>query len=803
MNKLKPFVPHFIVVGLFLLISVIYFSPLLSGKKIYQSDGINSRGMAQEIVEFRDEYKQEPYWTNSMFGGMPTYQIASKYKYDLVKSLDSLLRPIPRPADYLLLSFISFYFMMILLGNDWRISLIGALGFGLSTYMFIIVEAGHNSKAHAIAYLPMLTAGIILAFRKKYLLGGIITAIFMALEISANHYQMTYYFGLLILILGGFYIYEAYKNSTFNSFFKSVVVLLAAVVLAFGVNATKLMATIEYTKHTTRGPSELTLGKETAKKSSGLDKDYITQWSYGISETFNLLIPNFMGGASSEELSTDSNLANALKGRVPNGQLNQILKQVPTYWGGQPFTSGPAYIGAIIIFLFVLGIILVDGTLKWWLLTGTIMSLTLAWGKNMMWLTDIMIDYFPMYNKFRAVSSIQIVAEFTMPFLAVLALKEWFFGKKDNTDKFKALKISFIATGGLSLLFFLLGSSMFDFIGLTDSRYAQMGFPMDAIRADRLDMLKSDSLRSLLLISVSAVALYFAMKNKLKENLALAILAILVIFDLGGVNKRYLNNDDFLNARKVDNAFPLSSADAQILKDTSIYRVYNATVSTMNNSTTSYYHQSIGGYHGAKLQRYQDLWDFQLSKQNQQVINMLNTKYIIAPTKEGKSTVVENPNANGNAWFVDSYKLVENANAEMTALSKLNTRADAIIDKRFADNLLNKNLVLDNSAKIKLTHYQANELKYNTENNNDGLAVFSEIYYSGGWNAYIDGNKTEISRANYVLRALWIPKGKHEVVFKFEPQVISTGNKITLASNIILFGLIVVGIFFGVKRKED
>ena len=803
MNKLnfKDILPHLFVVGLFVVISMMYFNPLLSGKKLYQGDITNYKGMSKEIVDFRKDHNgEEPYWTNSMFGGMPAYQISVLYNNDLVKKVDSLIRFLPHPAGYLFLFFASFYFMMVLLGNDWRISLLGAIAFGLSTYFLVILEAGHNSKAHAIAYFPMVTAGILLAFKGKWIKGGLITALFMALEINANHFQMTYYLGLLILILGIIYLKKAISEKTLSKYFKTISVLIIAVIIAFGANATRLLTTYEYTKYSTRGQSELTIDQAETNKTGGLNKDYITQWSYGILESFNLMIPNFMGGASGEKLADDSNLALELAHKnVPPQQIKQIISQAPTYWGSQPFTSGPAYIGAIVVFLFVLGLFMVDGKIKWWLLSGTVLSLTLSWGQNMMWLTDIMLDYFPFYNKFRAVASIQVILEFTAPLLAILTIKEWFFGEKTPESKFKYLKYSFLATGGLSLIFIIIGPSILSFAGSNDTQYAQMGFPMQAIIDDRISMMRSDSFRTFVLIAIAAFVLFMNMKKKLSVNISTAILIVIMIFDLGGVDKRYLNDDSFVSKRKVDKPFPLTQEDKEILKDKSIYRVYNASVNTMSNSSTSYYHQSVGGYHGAKLKRYQELWDMQVSKNNNEVLNMLNVKYYIVPN-QGRNQVSINPMSNGNAWFVSNYKTVNNADEEMQALTGLNTKTSAVIDTRFSENLKSDKLVLGEDAQIELTHYQANEIRYKSKNSNDGLAMFSEIYYPKGWIATIDGKNVEISQANFVLRSLWVPKGEHEIVFKFRPQVIATGDKIMLGSNILLFGLIILGIGFEAKK---
>lgn len=790
---------HLGVIIFFVAVSISYFSPILSGKKLYQADITNYIGMSKEIKDFKAKFGEEPYWTNSMFGGMPSYQISASYKYNWIRNIDKLFRFLPRPADYLFLYFISFYFMMLVLGYNWRVSLIGAMAFGLSTYFLIILEAGHNSKAHAIGYIPLVTAGIILAFRKKYLIGGIITAIFMALEISANHFQMTYYLGLLILLLSGFYLYEAIKEKKIIDFAKSIFILLFAVLIAFGTNASRLLSTYEYTKYSTRGPSELTIDKNKSQKTKGLDKDYITQWSYGILESMNLVIPNFMGGASGQALSMESNLAKKLKGRASKSQIKQFVSHAPTYWGEQPFVSGPAYVGAIVIFLFVLGLFIVKGKMKWWLLSGTVLSLILSWGKNFMPATDFMIDYFPMYDKFRAVASIQIILEFTIPFLAVLTLKKWFFDAENQKKMQKSLLYSLYIVGGTILFFILFGTYLFDFSSVIDGRFEKMGI-LDALINDRIDMFKSDGFRSLIFVIITTGVLFLFNKKKLSKNIAFALLILFIIIDLAGVDKRYLNNDKFVSKRKVEKPFAMTSADREILKDKSIYRVYNAAVSTMSNSSTSYFHQSIGGYHGAKLKRYQEIWDMQLSKHNQEVLNMLNTKYFIIPN-EGKTQVSINPNANGNAWFVNKYTFVENADEEMLALNDFNSKTEAIVDKKFKNNFENKQLIpADSSSYIKLSYYQANKLIYESNNKEDGLAVFSEIYYPKGWYATIDGQETDISRANYILRTIWVPKGKHEIVFEFKPDVVYTGNKITLASNFILFGMLFLSIFIGIKK---
>jgi len=803
--SIKKCVPYITAIVIFTIVSIAYFSPVLEGKKIFQNDIKQFTGMAKEVNDFRAEYNAEPYWTNAAFGGMPTYNLSVKYPNNFVKELDSLLRFLPRPADYLFLYFLSFFILLSVLKVDWKLAILGALAFGFSTYYIIILGVGHNAKAHAIAYMPMVLAGILLVLQRNYLWGFVLTAIAMALEINTSHPQMTYYLLFVVLILGIVYIIDAYKEKQLPAFFKSIAVLIVAVILAVGVNATSLLATKEYAKYSTRGKSELTINPDGSAKeaSNGLSKEYITQYSYGIPETFNLFIPRFMGGGNYENVGLDSNIYQFLKDKTDPRQAKQFAEFAPMYWGQQPIVEAPAYIGAILIFLFVLGIFLVKGKLKKWLVGVVIFSILLSWGKNFEILTNFFIDYVPLYNKFRAVSSIQVITELAIPLLGILALKEWFSTNNSSENKLNALKKSFYITAGLALIFTLFGSGLFAFEGLRDASYDQM-LPglLDAIIADRKAIFFADSLRTLLLVSVSAAILWLFLKEKIKQNTAILTLGVLILFDLVLVDRRYVNNDDFETASKIDKPYVASEIDKEILKDKSYYRVANFMVDPMNDGSTSYFHKSIGGYHAAKMGIYQELFDFQIAKNNIEVLNMLNTKYFIFEDGSQRATVQQNPDTNGNAWFVNSIKVVSNANEEIMALDSLKTKNEAVITSNRVLNNLKTTYPKDTTATIKLTSYQANELVYEVSTNKNQFAVFSEIYYKNGWNAYINGVLIPHYRVNYVLRGLEIPKGKHTVEFKFEPTVIKKGTTISLISYSLLL-LIPLGWFFIDKKKKN
>jgi len=806
---LKFFFIHFFVIAFFIIAALAYFSPVLQGKVMYQHDIAQYTGMAKEQNDFRKSKDQEPYWTNSAFGGMPTYQLGANYPHNYIKKLDRLIRFLPRPADYLFLYFIGFYILLCCLKVDYRLAIVGALAFGFSTYLIIILGAGHNAKAHAIAYLPLILAGIVLVFRKKYLWGFVLTALAMALEITANHYQMTYYFMLLVLVLGAVYLVYAIKEKQLKHFFISVGILLVAVTLGIAANATGLMATKEYADWSTRGKSALTINPDGSPKvnTGGLSKEYITNWSYGITESLNLFVPRLFGGSSQENLGENSKSFNYLidKG-LPKSSALEFVSGLPLYWGDQPGTSGPAYLGAVIFFLFILGLFLVKGKHKWWLLIGSVLSLVLSWGKNFSILTDFMIDYFPLYDKFRAVSSIQIVLELCVPILAILALKKLFMDKVPQADKLKSLMFATGTILGLAVLLFLFKGA-FNFVGASDDNLRMTGLEElpEMLRLDRKSVYTSDLLRSLAFSLITALLLWFYLKNKLKMNFLIIAVGILVVVDLVGVDLRYVNNDNFVSKRKMLEPFQESAADKLIAKDNGVFRVFDQT-DGFDSAKTAYFHQSITGYHAAKPAGMQDLYDFHIYNGNLSVLNMLNIKYVIRQDEEGNSFPIENPNANGNAWFVKQLMPVANADAEIFALDSLDTKNIAVFNTSSFKEISLFEFQVDSTASISLVNYEPNHLIYSSKNSNEGVAVFSEMYYKKGWNAYIDGNESDYFKVDYVLRGLKVPSGEHQIEFKFEPKVVTQGSKITLASSILL-GLVIVGglgfSFWKFKKEEE
>lgn len=795
--------PYGIAIVAFIVLSVAYFSPILEGKKLFQNDIRHFIGMAKEVNDFRTENHAEPYWTNAAFSGMPTYNLSAKYPYAFLKKIDQTLRFLPRPADYVFLYFLSFFILLLILKIDVRVAFLGALAFGFSTYYIIILGVGHNAKAHAIAYMPMVLGGMLLALRGKWLWGFVLTALAMGLEIQAGHPQMTYYLGFAVLILGIVYGLEALKNKTLKQFFLSIGILLVAVSLAVGMNATNLLATKEYVEHSTRGKTELTINPDGTPREAldGLSKTYITEYSYGIVETFNLFISRFQGGGNYEDIGTDSNTYKFLSTRTDPRQARQFVQFAPMYWGQQPIVEAPAYIGAILIFLFVLGIFIVKGKLKRWLVAVTLFSILLSWGKNASLITNFFIEYVPLYNKFRAVSSIQVLAELAVPLLGVLGLSTFISNKIPAEQKLIALKKTLYITGGLALFFVVAGTSLFNFEGLRDTSYDQM-LPglLDAIIADRKVLFFKDSLRTTILIGLSAGTLWLYLKSKIKSTPLIAILGLLILFDLIGVNRRYLNSDNFQSANQIDKPFKANQIDAQILEDKSYYRVGNFAGDLMNDGGTSYFHKSIGGYHAAKLGKYQDLFEFQIAKNNIEVLNMLNTKYLMFEDGSGNLQAQLNTDANGNAWFIQKLKIAETADDELIGLDSLRTKSEAIIRSSAANEIDQLTYESDTTATISLTSYKANELVYESISAKKQFAVFSEIYYKDGWNAYINGEPSPYYNVNYVLRGMPIPSGKHTITFRFEPTVIKWGSQITLISYMLF--LLVPGIWFFVAKKR-
>ncbi|HRZ30869.1 MAG TPA: YfhO family protein [Flavobacterium sp.] len=807
MKYFQKSLPHLLSLFGFVFISLIYFYPVLQGKKILQSDIVQYTGMAKEQNDFRATTGEEPFWTNAAFGGMPTYQLGAQYPHNYVKKLDGALRFLPRPADYLFLYFLGFYVLLSVLKVDPLKAFFGALAFGLSTYLIIILGVGHNAKAHAIAYMPMVIAGVILVFQKKFIVGGLLTMIAAALEIQANHFQMTYYLLLLLLILSGYYIFQFIKEKDFKSIGIAFGVFLFAGILALGVNATNLMATAEYTEFSTRGKNELTIGPEGEKieNKSGMTYEYITEYSYGIAESLNLIAPRLFGGASNEKLDETSNLYEFFVGMgAPENEALDYANGSRVYWGDQTSVAAPAYIGAIVFFLFVLGMFTEKSKLKYAFLAGAIFSLMLSWGKNFPIMTDFFIDYFPLYNKFRAVSSIQVILELCIPVLAIMGLYSFF--KLEKDQQWQALwKSAAISLGILALLILVKG--MFSFSTESDAyfkqAYGEIGQPfVDALKEDRRAMYTSDLLRSMgLILTVSAVFWLF-IKNKLSQTIAVVLAGLLMVLDLYVIDKNYVNADDFVNARQVDEPFQPTPADLEILKDTDPnFKVFEPGQG-MAGGRTSYFHKAIGGYSAVKPQRIQQLYDYQIANNNIQVLNMLNVKYVIQTTEEGQPIPLRNPDANGNAWFVENIMIVDSADKEIKALDSLDTKKIAVVHKEFYSNSKNNAFIKDSLATIKLEEYKPNYLKYTAQNANDGVAIFSEIYYPNGWKVTIDGKEVKEFRANFVLRGLLIPAGKHTIEFKFEPEVVKKGSSIALFSSIGMLMLLLSGLYIESKKKK-
>jgi predicted MPP superfamily phosphohydrolase len=807
MKQLQKLYPHALVILGFVLISLIYFYPVLQGKQIFQSDIVQYTGMAKEQNDFRKAEKIEPYWTNSAFGGMPTYQLGAKYPHDYIGMIDDALRFLPRPADYLFLYFLGFYGLLLVLKIDPLKAFFGALAFGFSTYLIIILGVGHNAKAHAIAYMPLVIAGFILVFQKKYIWGGLLTMFAVALEINANHFQMTYYLLIFLLVLSGYFIYQAVKEKEYKSLLTSFGVLAIAGIFALGSNATNLLATAEYANFSTRGKSELTINADGTKSvgNSAMSRDYITEYSYGIAESFNLIAPRLFGGSNSEALGKDSKMYEFMMGQgVPEAQASDFVSGMPTYWGDQPIVAAPAYIGIVVFFLGILALFTDKRKIKYVFLSGAIVALVLSWGKNFPALTDFFIDNVPMYNKFRAVSSIQVILELCFPVLAIMGLQSFFNLEKEA--RFKALWQSAAVVFGIIVGLFLLKGS-FSFAGANDSYFRESYGPafVDALKEDRMTLYSADLLRSGFFILLAAGVLWMFIKEKFAQNTAIILVGLLMVFDLFFVDKKYVSDKDFVSRSEVEVPFQETPADLQILQDTTHYRVFEVS-GNLSSARASYFHKSIGGYSAVKPRRMQQLFDYQIAKNNVEILNMLNVKYIIQTDSTGASFPVQNPNVNGNAWFVKDVLLVNKADDVMKALDKIDTKYVAVFNvhdygSKFENARLKEKL--DNSGAIQLDIYKPNYLKYTSENTGNGLAVFSEIYYEKGWNAYVDGKITEHFPVNYVLRGMKIPAGKHTIEFKFEPQVIQTGSTITLISFFGMLVLLIGGVYFENKKRVE
>ena len=797
--KNKQFLGIIFAIIAFAAITLIYFTPILEGKRIKQHDIEMYKGMSQEINQFREETGEQSLWTNSMFGGMPAWNIGVQQNSNLMTYVQKIIGlGFPSPIMSVFISMLGFFILLLVLDCKIWISFIGALAYGFTSYLFIVMGAGHNSKAVAMAYMAPVIAGIVLTYKGKYLWGAVLTAIALALEIRAGHIQITYYLFMIVLIFVIAEFIETIKNKKYPEFFKASGILVCAAILAILTSTTTLYANYEFGKETMRGKPVLT--ENTGNQTRGLDRDYVTQWSYGIGETWSLMIPNVKGGASAYIGNDNPALENA------DPRLRSMIAQNNAYWGDQPGTSGPVYVGAIVCFFFVLGLFVVKGKIKWVLLIATILSILLSWGKNFMGFTDFFLDYFPMYNKFRAVSMTLVIAEVCMPILAFLTLAEVIRNPECLKKNKIYLYISFGLTAGLCLLFYIIPDVFFNFLSQGEAaQFAQLGAGKDGaiyqtfaneLEKVRMAIFKSDAIRSFLFITVAAIILLINVNGKLKNNVMFVMLAALVVLDMFPINKRYLNNDNFIDSRRFEKPFVMSEIDKQILQDNSLnYRVMDLTKNTFNDASTSYFHKSIGGYHGAKLRRYQDIINRYLGGNSVgndgfwNVLNMLNTKYLIYP--QGNKPVANiNPDAFGNAWIVSDIKWVTTPNEEIAAIENTDVKTTAIVNDEFR-NVIGDFNPSSVSGTIKLDSYKPNELVYSFNSSKDELVVFSEIWTNKGWTLWIDGNESPLIRADYILRAAVIPAGNHEIMMRYEPKIWKVGNTIQFISSLILIlGLI-------------
>ena len=832
---MKKLLPDLIAILAFVLLSFAYFFPAdIENRILFQHDTAAGAGAGQEVKEYYEQTGERSRWTNSLFGGMPMYQIAPSY--DSTKSLQWVQKAYQLfLPDYVCLTFmlmLGFYILLRVFGIPVWLAGLGGIMWAFSSYFFILISAGHIWKFITLAYVPPTIAGIVLAYRGKLLWGGILTALFVALQITSNHVQMSYYFFFVILFFVGAYFEKAWRTKTLPQFFKASAVLIVAALVGIAANVSNLYHTYAYSKETMRGKSELVQTGDAAKQtSSGLDRDYITQWSYGIDETLTLLVPNFKGGASAALSQSETAMSKA------NPMYSSLYGSLTQYFGTQPMTSGPVYVGAFVLFLFVLGCFIVKGPLKWALIGATFFSIVLSWGKNFMPLTDFFIDYVPLYNKFRAVSSILVIAEFTIPLLAIFALKRLLEEPEILKQEKKPLSISLLLTAGIALLLAVApGSIGSGYVPAQEAQMLQNAVNQQMIPANELsgilanlgemraELVSSDALRSFIIIGIGCSLLWLYASGKLRSSLTIAGITILCLADMWGVNKRYLNDAQFVPHSIRTETFTKTNTDELILQDTSLdYRVLNFATSTFDDNNTSYWHKSVGGYHPAKLRRYQEMIEHHISPEMQaaykaiataggemdsvdankfRVLNMLNTKYFIFPAGQQRQTVpILNPHAYGNAWFVNKVQYVNNANEEIDALDSIIPTETAVVDARFKDVLKGATeSYKDSLSSIRLTSYAPNRLTYETNNAQDGIAVFSEIYYPDGWHVTIDGQPAELARADYILRTMYVPAGQHTIEMRFDPTSLHVTEGIAYGA----LALLVIGIIVAVliaKRK--
>ncbi len=827
MTLIKKWLPDLLAVLLFAVLAFAYFFPAdIEGRILYRHDASAGRGAGQEASEYYQRTGERTRWTNALFSGMPTYQTSPSY--DSTDKLSMLTKAyhlwLPENVWYVFAYLLGFYILLRAFDFRQHLAALGSIIWAFSTYFLIIIAAGHIWKVWALAYLPPMIAGMVLAYKGKYLWGFLVTAVFTAFEINANHVQMTYYYLFIILFLVIAWLVEAIREKQLVRFVKATAVCVAAGAIGICLNLSNLYHTWQYSQETMRGKSELVKQNSANQTSSGLERDYITQWSYGIGETWTLLVPNTKGGASVPLSQNETAMAKA------NPNYVDIYGQIGQYWGEQPGTSGPVYVGAFVMFLFILGLFIVKGPVKWALLAATILSILLSWGKNFMGFTDFFLDYVPMYAKFRTVASILVIAEFTIPLLAMLALKKFLDEPELVKLRMKYVGISFLLTGVVALLMSMMPTLFFDSFISTSEMQALRGIPAEhlgPLTANLTEMRQaiftSDALRSFYIILVGTGILLCFSFGKLKKEYVIAIILVLCLVDLWTVNKRYLNDSMFVPESEREAPQQMTQADEHILQDKSLdYRVLNLASNTFNENETSYYHKSIGGYHAAKLRRYQEMIERYISPEMQQVfgaiseaggdmtkvkgdsiwpvLNMLNTKYMIFPLQGGQTVPLQNPFTLGNAWLVDKIRYVDNANEEMDAVGQINLRHEAVADAKFKAQL-GEAVEQDTLSIVTIKSYEPNEVSYECQSDKGGVVVFSEVYYPG-WTATVDGEPAELGRVNYILRALNVKPGKHDIVLTFKPQSVKTTETIAYVSYAILLLAVLGAIWMEWRRRK-
>ena len=762
---------HITVIIFFIITAVLFFSPVLKGKKILQNDIVQYSGMSKELKDYRSNYEKETYWVNNAFSGMPTYQLGAKYPHNYIKKLDLLIRFLPRPADYLFLYFIGFYFLMLSLKIEYRLAVLGALSFSFSTYLIIIIGAGHNAKAHAISYMPFVLGSIIYVVRKKYIIGFILTAIFLGLQLTANHFQMTYYLMFIVIVMAIWFVVKCIKDNDRVHLIKTIVVLFTSLVFSLLMNSSNILTTMEYSKESTRGnSSSLTINSDGSTKenfSKGLDREYITQWSYGVFESLNLFIPKIVGGGSSEKLDSNSSFYQILRksGYSPL-ESNQIVKNSPTYWGNQPFVEAPAYVGIAVFFLFVFSVFLYRGNHRSWLLASIILSLLLSFGKNFSFLTDLFINYFPIYDKFRAVSSIQVILELCIPVMAILGLSSLFSDKIMTKSKIRALNFTGMVFLLILIVLYLI-KGFLPFSGISDQYMDET--IVEALIEDRKEIYVSQLLKSFIFISIIFSLIFLFIKEKLKKNYFIVSLAVIISTDLILFSKNYVNDENFVDAVNVENPYNLDEVYKSIIDDKSDYRVLDL---TENSTKPNYFFNSINGYHAAKLGRYNDVMDFYLNKNHLNTLSMLNTKYIIF-NQEGEKQIFKNEFSSGSAWFVKENINVFDDDQEIKSLDTLNYKEISVSQSFESKKYYN------NTSSIVVAEKKSDYIRYDVSSDDTGLIIFSEIFYPKGWKAYINDQEVTMERFNYILRGLEVPKGKHRLEFVFDPTIVKLSSNIS------------------------